>query len=366
ISRRESLALLAAPLLAQPKISVLHRSTVFSFPITDPYDAANRYGFSHAPNICTLPDGRLLAVWFCGPFEGAVNQVILGAYSADDGQTWSRGEVMQDFPRQSDFDPSLLVSGTRTHLFLIACRWNRYPFVHGEKNFVGKESYRIFHRVSDDSGRTWSEPTTVQPEPAFCTRGNGIRHSSGTLLVPIYQMSGDHACVLKSTDDGRTWKRAGRVTCPMGTEEPVIAELRSGAVMMILRTRDGYLWRAISTDRGETWAASTKTDIVAARASHSILRTRDGRLVLTHDECPPPNRTPLTVRVSNDDGESWSAPFTLTDVPVPKPGDKVWGRQVTYPSATELRDGTLGVVWADLSMADDSQAGEIRFARVKI
>jgi predicted neuraminidase len=365
ITRRNALALLAAPALAQGP-AVLYRSTVFSYPNTDPYDGNNRNGFNHAPNICTLPDGRLLAVWFSGPFEASVNQMILGATSDDDGYSWSRPQVMNDFPRKSDFDPSLVVDGARTHFFFIAGRWNRYPFVHGEKNFVGKESYWIYHRASDDSGRTWSPPRTVLSEPAFCTRGNGIRHSSGDLLVPIYQMQGDHACVLKSTGGGRSWKRAGRVTCRAGIEEPTIAELRSGAVMMVLRTHDGRLWHSVSKDRGETWAESVQTSLPAARASHNLFRTKSGRIVLTHDECPPPNRTPLTLRVSSDDAATWSEPLAIAEVPIPKPGDAVWNRQVTYPSVTELRDGTLGVVWSDIAIADESQAGDIRFARVRI
>ena len=76
-----------APLLITQDITVVSRTTVHEHPHADPYDRANLYGFNHAPSVTTLTDGRLLAAWFSGPFEASVDQVILGAYSSDGGQT---------------------------------------------------------------------------------------------------------------------------------------------------------------------------------------------------------------------------------------------------------------------------------------
>jgi len=186
--------------------SIPHRGVVFSYPNTDPYSLDTRYGFSHAPNICTLPDGRLLVVWFSGPFEASVHQVILAAYSADDGHSWSRAEVLNDFPRRSDFDP-----------------------------------------------------------PSSSTAGERICSSSPDAGIATHL------------------ERAGaRLTRP------------------------------------------------------GLLHTR---------QRPPP--------------------VTFPEVPAPQPGDRIGGRQASYPSVTALRDGTLGVVWTDIDLAGESQAGTIRFARVR-
>ncbi|PYV28536.1 MAG: hypothetical protein DMG24_01815, partial [Acidobacteria bacterium] len=105
---------------------------VFAHPTADPYDPSNHHGFNHAPSVVLLPDGRLLAAWFSGPFEASVNQVILGSHSSDRGLTWSPAEVLQDFPHKSDFDPAFIADGERTWLFFSAGRWNRYPFVRDE------------------------------------------------------------------------------------------------------------------------------------------------------------------------------------------------------------------------------------------
>lgn len=351
--------------------SVAARSVVFHYPADDPYDRANLYGFNHAASVTLLPNGRVLAAWFSGPHEGSVHQVILGAYSSDQGETWTAPSVLQDTPRSSDFDPSFIVVEDRAFFFFSVGRWNRYPFVGPravEELEVGVKSFRIFLRISDDSGTVWSEPVRVLPEETgYGCRSNGIRLSGGELLLPVHSFGAGHmAGVLKSIDNGRTWRRFGAVTTPAGAAEPSIAELRNGHVMMVVRSRDGFLWRAFSGDRGETWSAAEKTSLVAAASSHHLLRLRDGGLVLIHNPSKPPLRTPLTLRVSRDDGENWGDPLILDEVEAPGPEDPEWNRQVSYPSATELEDGTLLVVWGSIGLSANRQFGTIQAARVAL
>jgi hypothetical protein len=344
---------------------VLWRTTVYRHPSADPYDLTNRYGFNHAASVVALPDGRLLAAWFSGPFEASVHQVILSSISSDGGKSWSPAAVLQDFPRRSDFDPAFIRDGGRTWFFFSAGRWNRYPFVREEgARAIGPDSFRTWARRSDDSGRTWSEPSVVA-ERRGC-RSNGIRLDSGELLLPTYDFGDRTAGVMRSADGGKSWQLAGRLTTPAGADEPTIAQADGGTVLMLLRTTDGFLWRSRSRDRGVTWSAPEKTDMVAAAASHNLFRTRDGRLVLTHDASKPPLRTPLTVRVSSDAGETWGEPLVLAEVPVPREGDAVWGRQATYPSVAQLGDGALVVVWAEIVLSDLEQYGDIRAARVEL
>jgi predicted neuraminidase len=357
-----SVALTASAQQSKP-VEVLSHSVVYVHPSTDPYARDNYYGFNHAPSVVTLPDGRLLAAWFSGPFEASVDQVILASYSSDRGRTWSKAVVLQDFPRKSDFDPAFIADGKRTLFFFSAGRENRYPFLHNEKDNVGVASFKTYVRASDDSGRTWSEPQ-VAGVRVYC-RSNGVRLSSGELLLPIYEIP-SRAGVLKSTDDGKTWTRYGKITTPGGAGEPSLTELKSGAVLMILRTTDGFLWETRSTDKGETWSAPVRTAIRAATTSHNIFCLPDGRLLLTLNESAPNVRTPLVVRASADDGQTWSDPVKLDEVQVPQPGDAFWDREVTYPSVTALGDGTELIVWTKLEISDEQQYGDIEAARVRL
>ena len=347
------------------KIEILERATVYSHPASDPYDLKNLYGFNHAASVVTLPDGRLMAAWFSGPFEASVHQVILSSYSSDQGKTWTPAKVFQDVPHTSDFDPAFIADGKRTWFFFSVGRWNRYPQVSNEKNEVGVNSFKVYHRYSDDSGRTWSSPKLIYEKAGAGCRSNGIKLSTGELLLPVHGYVHAVAGVLKSTDGGQTWNRYGEVKTSTVAHEPCCAELPTGEIMMVLRTGDGFLWQAFSRDKGETWSNAEKTDIVAARTSHNIFRLKDGRIVLTHNASRTV-RTPLTMRLSSDGGKSWGEPTILAEVPVPDRDSVVRSRQVCYPSVTALNDGTLIVVWADLYIADNEQYGDIRSARVRV
>jgi predicted neuraminidase len=351
----------AAP--AAPRL--VSRSVIFKSPSKDPYDLKNLYGFNHATSVVTLPDGRLSAAWFSGPFEASVHQVILASYSSDRGKTWSSVEVLQDTPRKSDFDPAFILDGRRVWFFYSVGRWNRYPFVRDEKNEVGADSFKVYHRYTDDSGRTWSQPQMVIEKLGMGCRSNGIKLSTGELLLPLHGFLSGVAGVLKSVDGGRKWNRFGEIKTATVAQEPSIAELPSGDIMMVLRTGDGVMWQVFSKDKGETWLPAERTDIVAARTSHHLLRLPDGRIVLTHNAAKSV-RTPLTTRISSDGGKTWGEPLVLADVPVPAKDDVAWSRQVSYPSATALDGKTLLVVWGEIYLSAAEQYGDIHSATVGV
>jgi predicted neuraminidase len=340
------------------------RSVVFNYPETDPYDLANRYGFNHAPSVVRLANGDLMCVWFSGPYEGAVNQVILASRSRDGVLTWEKAFVLNRAAHKSSFDPAFIADGKRTWIFFTMGRWDRYPPVSGEGK-VGVLSYHTFYRQSSDNGQTWSEPVEF-PGTFFC-RSNGIKLDSGELLLPIYiaKENGDEDkdLVLRSTDGGKSWKPGKGISSPGGTDEPTIVEVSGGRVLMILRTRDGFIWRTYSSDKGQTWSEPVKSDLPAGATSSNLFRLSDGRIALTHNPCQPPFRTPLTIRISADDGQTWGSPLLLAEaLPSPKGSE----HQVTYPSVTQIPDGTLVVVWTDLLITNNEQYGNIWSARVGV
>ncbi len=348
----------------EPAIRILHCATVFQHTGTNPKDPANATGFNHCPSVTLLPDGRLMTVWMTGPFEGSSRQKIIRSFSGDQGRTWSVAEEMQDFPGKADWDPAFVANGKKTLLFFSVGLWRTYPFETGQSGPVGAESFRVYVRESEDAGRTWSPAREAYAESGHGSRTNGIRLTSGELLLPVHRVGTRAAGVLKSIDDGRTWKRHGKVANPDGHGgEPTIAELKSGKLMMLLRTKDGELWRSFSADKGETWTTPDKTGLPATVSSHNLFRTRDGTLVLTHNPSKPTVRTPLTMRVSGDDGVTWGSPTVIAEIEFPVV-DLSW--QVCYPSVAELPDRSLVVVWVRRRHTPDELYGDIYAARVAL
>ena len=222
---------------------------------------------------------------------------------------------------------------------------------------------------TSDQGKTWSEAREVGAGAGWNCRSNGIKLSNGTLLMPTHHLKTPHiSSVLLSTDNGSTWTRGPEIVTPenVGSAEPSVAELPDGKLVMGLRTTDGNLWLVRSADYGRTWFPPERQNLPAAASSANLLCTSTGKLVLTHNPTQPPLRTQLTMRVSDDGGQTWTAPLTLAEIELKSGSESNSNKQVCYPSVCELSDGALLVVWARIAMSAENKSGAIESARVHL
>lgn len=278
-------------------------------------------------DILVLRDGTLLAAWteFAGGARDDAPAHIAAARSTDGGRTWgARSVIQENSGRANVMSVSLLRSRTGDVLFF----------------FLRKNSatdLKVFVRRSTDDAATWGPPVLVTPEDGYHVMNNArvLQLRSGRLLAPVAstrrvgtKQDDFRTTVHLSDDDGRTWRR-GRswLTAPKrGAMEPGLIELRDGRVMQILRTQTGLIWRACSSDGGETWTEATPWNVESPEAPATLAAvpgTGDwllvwnphvawadpARTVLGANHGGP--RTPLAARLSRDEGETWGPPRNL-------------------------------------------------------
>ena len=105
---------------------------------------------------------------------------------------------------------------------------------------------------------------------------------------------------------------------------------------MLMRStqRVGCVCSAQSDDYGRTWSPARRTEVPNPNSGLDAVRLADGRIVLA---CNPTRegRTPLSLLVSEDNGETWP-----------------WRRDVetgpgeySYPSIIQAADGRVHVVY---------------------
>lgn len=293
------------------------------------------------PALVTAPNGDLIAaiderVPSCGDLKWSKDINIVVRRSSDNGKTWSEIETVVDFPPgQSASDPSMVVDEVTNEIFLF------YNFMDLDKE---KDVY-YFHVVkSNDNGQTWSEPQDITSQIAlpewhkdfkFITSGRGIQTQDGTLLHTIVNIQkGGH--VFGSKDHGKSWFLINNAIKPF--DESKIVELINGDWMINSRVNGlGHRYVHISGDDGKTWKSYPDTALIDPGCNASIIRYSSKKQGDKKDRllfCNAKNekgRVNLTIRVSYDEGQTWSE------------GKTIYKGGSAYSSLTVLKNGDIGV-----------------------
>lgn len=312
----------------------------------------------HASTFVKMPSGEYLIAFFAGEREGLPDTGIwISAYR---GEKW-------ETPRK------LLSDGTphwNPVLFADESRVVLYYKVGANTNV-----WNTYYTYSDDNGLTWSERKLLCPDEP-CSRGpvrNKIIHGKdGSLIAPgSIETERYFDCFTeKSFDGGKTWEKhdipiSHRNGSPIyrkniwegllkkelwendfstiekwdGILQPTLFYGHDGVLHAFLRSTRGHIYKSDSRDDGNTWCEAYETQLPSNNAGIDCEMMPDGRLVLV---CNPifgnwARRTPISLYVSEDDGESFSEPFPIETLE----------GELSYPSVNYC-DGKLHITFTYL------------------
>lgn len=301
------------------------------------------------PCLARLSDDRLLVVWSATMGKG---HCIVGAFSADHGVTWSKPATILDSGTGRDYDPSIVVSGSR--VFVTSTTVPAGGSIRTSTTWCVR---------SEDNGNTWSRLYEIPMNHRYtCGKtARGIRLKSGTLL---FGYSWDVLCeqgrtlktegemhlragVMRSLDNGDTWENGGDTDATYekasggavrGTDEPSLVELDDGSIYMLMRTGSRHLYEARSFDEGRTWTGVGPSPLRGTNAPCALSRFRvAGRHGILCVWDNGRTRYPLCAAASFDGGRTWTQPKDLAG--------STGGKQASYPGCAQAADGTLVAVW---------------------
>ncbi len=294
------------------------------------------------PAIITAPNGDLVAtiderVPSCGDLKWSKDINIIMRRSSDNGKTWTPIETVINFPEgKSASDPSMIVDKVTGEIFLF------YNYMNLDTE---KDIYYLHVMKSADNGKTWSKPSDITSQIAkpnwhkdfkFITSGRGIQTSTGKLLHCMVNLnSGMH--VFGSDNHGKSWYFIDTPITP--ADESKIVELADGTWMINARSNDkkGMRYVHTSTDEGKTWKTKADPQLTDPGCNASIIRytaIKDGdkknRLLFANANSVK-GRVNMTVKVSYDEGKTWSK------------GKTVYEGSSAYSSLTILENGDIGL-----------------------
>jgi sialidase-1 len=293
------------------------------------------------PAIVTAPNGDLVAaiderVPSCGDLKWSRDINIVIRRSVDNGNSWSEIETVVDYPPgKSASDPSMIVDEQTGKIFLF------FNFMDLDNE---KDVYYFKVIKSVDNGKTWSSPEDITSQIAkpewhqdfkFITSGRGIQTSGGKLLHTLVNLNnGLH--VFGSDDHGESWYLFDTPIIP--GDESKIVELNDGSWMINSRVNEtGIRYVHLSFDEGKTWQSEPDSSLIDPGCNASIIRytsVKNGagrnRLLFSNLKMKD-DRKNLTIRISYDEGKTWSE------------GKTIYAGSSAYSSMTILSNGEIGL-----------------------
>lgn len=297
-----------------------------------PLDQSN-FRACHCSTFIVAPNGDYLVTYFAGEREGTPDNAIWLS-RCEGGIRW--------------LPPVKIIHDGTPH-------WNPVLFRHGNRIFLYYKlgptvhEWISYYTYSDDNGYSWAPGQLIAPNDPLSrgpTRNKLIVAADGAWLAPGSVENEVHfdSFIDRSDDEGRTWAK-----CPIdiahnngshvhlshvwegllgkelwendlkkiekwdGIIQPTLWRSEGSMVHAFMRSTRGHIYRSDSADNGQTWCQAYETYLPNNNAGIDIARTEDGILALVHNPIPWNwgTRSPISIALSSDNGETFTEPFPL-------------------------------------------------------
>lgn len=205
--------------------------------------------------------------------------------------------------------------------------WNPVLFDFGDKIAlyfkVGFEicDWITYVSYSFDGGYTFTSPEILIEKDFSGGRGpvknKPLKLKNGRVLCPASTEKGIWLPFCDITEsDGKSYKKVNIPCEGVGLIQPSFWQDENGAVHALMRSNKGFIYRSDSTDFGESWSLSYKTNIPNNNSGIDLVKIPDGKIILV---CNPVNenwgaRSPLSLYISSDNGENFTKLLDLETV----------------------------------------------------
>jgi HEAT repeat protein len=302
------------------------------------------------PAIIVSPQGDLLAFAegrrYSRSDTGDIDLVL--KRSKDNGITWSRLQVVWNGNGPHTAGNPVPVVDESTGRIWLFMTHNLGQDTQDEIQKGTSDGVRtIWATYSDDDGYTWAEPTnlfavTQDPTTRWDATGPGVGiqlrlgEKAGRLIIPAIGRT------IYSDDHGVTWRQGQKFG---GTSESQIVELTDGRLLRndraVARLVPNRRPISYSTDQGFSWGSTRYApELVESYVQASTIRYEPvdspspyRNILLFSNPAHATSRVNMTVKVSLDEGDTWTIAKTIY------PGPSA------YSCLVRLPDGTIGLLF---------------------
>jgi predicted neuraminidase len=332
----------------------------------------------HGSSIVMLPGGDMLTAWFQGSGERTADDVrVMGSRLKSGDKTWSAPFLMADTKGIPDCNPVLFLNRKgRLFLFWIAVAANKWEYsilrfrtstnyngndapvwewqdnilLKPDENFVKEVEKRFKEMPENQAGWAAYAPQyddmilaavkdLMKRSFGWMTRIHPITLENGRILLPLYSDGFNFSLAAISDDDGTTW-RASLPIVGRGPIQPALAVRKDGTIVAYMRDSGDAPNRvhiSTSSDNGESWTLSKKTDI-PNEASVELCRLKDGKWAFLGNDIND-GRYRFSLYLSDDEAVSWKWKYAIEN-------DTEKKGSFSYPCLIQTNDGLLHMTYS--------------------
>lgn len=294
------------------------------------------YPNNHGASLAELADGKILITWFAGSREGGRDAQIYSVAHDPGTGAYSPPSILvrkREWPGGGLW-PDKSVGNTALYVDDEGFLWLFYNAI----SLGGWSGAVINYKVSRDGGKTWSEGRRLVGAFGNLVRTSPLPLGPGAFLLPAYTELLTHkgyACRVEHRRGKVQALNCGDSIDLEGAIQPALVRTRRGRILALLRDqgRQG-IRRSWSEDEGVTWSPPDTIGLPNPGAAVAATDLDDGRILLVYNHSRE-NRTPLSLAVSQDDGETFQKVVDLESGP----------GGFSYPAILQSRDGLVHVVY---------------------
>jgi len=309
---------------------------------------------AHCSGIVAFENGDLFSTYFHAITEAHRKQAIFGQHKRAGEKTWSKPFVVsKDIKNfRMEGNPVIWIAPDTQKLWLFYI-----------SSWGGWSTCILRYKTSDDQGKTWSKSTKIYPHISRITKNPPIVTSKGWYILPTtIEFRECIPLFFISKDQGKTWTDPGaRILVPKKywppkkeeeskfpdrmLDQPTIIERKDGSIFCLMRAYRplSKMYQTISLDGGMTWGDPEPSILPNPDGGFQMLRLQSGNIAIIYNHSAT-QRNPVSVALSEDEGQSWQYRRNLCEYHADEPGETPCNFQ--YPTMTQGPDGKLHGTWS--------------------
>ncbi|MBX9867892.1 MAG: exo-alpha-sialidase [Burkholderiales bacterium] len=293
---------------------------------------------AHSSSFTMMPNGDLLAFWFAGTREGSPDVKIWS--STYHLGKWSMAHAV--------LDPSMIAKANHRYVIKVG-----NPVIYraqsGELHlFVvsvsvgGWSGSALNHLISNDDGKTWSQPERIVISPFFnlstLVRTSAVSLSDGGFYLPVYlELGRKYPELLRFSANGDFIEQI-RITAKNRMIQPSIMPISSDSAWAYFRNSSTNLdarelFAAKTLDGGKSWSKPEMTNLTNPDSSLEVVNLADGRYLMVYNQ---DNRSHLNLAISVN-GLYWRKIYEL---------ENTSGDEFSYPSV-HVNNGYIDILYTN-------------------